>query len=246
MEFKPFKKIPRLSREIIVTEKIDGTNASVCLIAGDAYAAGALATAHHPEEGVLHMWVGSRTRWITPWKEDNHGFAAWAYEHADELVLLGPGHHFGEWWGGSIQRGYGLKEKRFSLFNVERWQDPRLQAAGELMPLKGQAWVPACCHVVPVLYRGHFSTDNVLCVLAELKGAGSAAAPGFMDPEGVVVFHTASGHLYKKTIKGDEEGKHAEAHPPKPKVLRPPRDPSKGGRRIEQVEIGFTDRRKPK
>jgi hypothetical protein len=33
-----------------------------------------------------------------------------------------------------------------------------------------------------------------------------------MDPEGVVVFHTASGQLFKKTIKGDQAPKsYAEA-----------------------------------
>jgi len=28
--------------------------------------------------------------------------------------------------------------------------------------------------------------------------------PGFMDPEGVVIFHAASGTLFKKTLHGDE------------------------------------------
>ncbi len=27
------------------------------------------------------------------------------------------------------------------------------------------------------------------------------------DPEGIIIFHTASGHLYKKTIQGDEKPK---------------------------------------
>jgi hypothetical protein len=67
-----------------------------------------------------------------------------------------------------------------------------------------------------------------------------------MQPEGVVIFHTASGVLFKKTIKGDEEGKHAEAHPPKPRLPRPPKDPSKGGRRIEQLPYEGQDKRKPK
>ena len=31
MEFEGFPKIARLSREIVVTEKIDGTNARVCI-----------------------------------------------------------------------------------------------------------------------------------------------------------------------------------------------------------------------
>ena len=29
--FTPFQKIPRLSREMIITEKIDGTNSCICI-----------------------------------------------------------------------------------------------------------------------------------------------------------------------------------------------------------------------
>lgn len=211
MEFRPFQKIPRLSRDCVITEKLDGTNASVYI----------------GEDGTF--LTGSRTRWITP-EDDNYGFARWALENKDELLLLGPGHHFGEWWGAGVQRRYGLTEKRFSLFNTGRWYDPAVR--------------PACCHVVPVLYRGLFTQRAVEDALWALMAAGSAAAPGFMDPEGVVVYHEASGALFKKTIKGDEEGKHAEAHPPKPKEPRKPKDPSKGGRRIAQLPYEGADRRK--
>ena len=51
------------------------------------------------------------------------GFARWVETNRERLItLLGPGLHFGEWWGSGIQRGYGLTkgDKRFSLFNVER------------------------------------------------------------------------------------------------------------------------------
>lgn len=92
-------KIGRLSRGCTITEKIDGTNASVFI--------GAYET-----EGLF--LVGSRTRWITP-TSDNYGFAHWAHSHKDELLQLGPGHHFGEWWGLGIQRRYGQLEKKFSL-----------------------------------------------------------------------------------------------------------------------------------
>ena len=79
-EFIEFPKMARLSREVVITEKIDGTNA--CIYIG--------------EDG--EFLVGSRTRWITP-DQDNHGFAAWAYANKDKLLLLGHGTHFGEWWG---------------------------------------------------------------------------------------------------------------------------------------------------
>jgi hypothetical protein len=213
MNFQEFPKIARLSRECVITEKLDGTNASVFI--GDAG----------------EFMTGSRTRWITP-EDDNYGFARWALENKDELMKLGPGHHFGEWWGAGVQRGYGLTEKRFSLFNTHRWSDHAVR--------------PACCSVVPVVYAGPFTTFYVTEALLSLENLGSVAAPGFMQPEGVVIFHTASGVLFKKTIKGDEEGKHAEAHPPKPRLPRPPKDPSKGGRRIEQLPYEGQDKRKPK
>jgi hypothetical protein len=38
---------------------------------------------------------------------------------------------------------------------------------------------------------------------------GSKAAPGFMKPEGIVVFHVAGNVGFKKTIEKDEEPKGA-------------------------------------
>lgn len=171
MEFLEFPKMPRLAREIIITEKIDGTNAQIAISDGG------------------QMLVGSRTRWIDP-TTDNHGFARWAFENAAELVKLGPGRHFGEWWGSGIQRGYGFTkgEKRFSLFNVLRWQDGR----------------PACCDVVPVLYRGQFQTSAADEAIEHLRTKGSVAAPGFMKPEGIVLFHMAGNFGFKRTIEKDE------------------------------------------
>lgn len=170
--FCEFPKMPRLSREVVVTEKIDGTNAQV----------------HITDDG--QVLAGSRSRWITP-ADDNFGFARWVAEHADELRELGPGSHFGEWWGAGIQRRYGLDHKRFSLFNVDRWGETR----------------PACCHVVPVLWRGVFDTGFIDDAIARLVGGGSVAAPGFMNPEGVVIYHVAGRLGFKKTIHKDEEPK---------------------------------------
>ena len=138
--------------------------------------------------------VGCRTRWITP-DNDNYGFAKWAYEHEDELRQLGSGHHFGEWWGQGIQRRYNLPEKRFSLFNVGRW-------TAETPP-------PSCCSVVPVLFEGIFDSNMIEQTLEALQRNGSYAAPGFNNPEGIIIYHTASRMLFKKTIKNDESRKEA-------------------------------------
>jgi len=173
ISFEAFPKIGRLTRECIITEKIDGTNAQV-IITDD-----------------LMIGAGSRTRLITP-EDDNYGFARWVFDHKEELKLLGPGRHFGEWWGQKIQRGYGLKEKRFSLFNTSRWNAEN---------------VPACCSVVPVLFQGLFSDRVVGNMIDMLRAKGSIAAPGWMTPEGVVAFHVATNVMFKKTLEKDEAPK---------------------------------------
>ena len=66
-----------------------------------------------------------------------------------------------------------------------------------------------CCHVVPVLLRYTFDTTKVEAALIQLSVKGSAAAPGFMKPEGVVVFHTKSGTLFKKTLDKNDGHKSA-------------------------------------
>ena len=175
-EFEKFDKIARLSRNCVITEKIDGTNAQIFI----------------GENG--EFLTGSRNRWITP-ENDNAGFARWALEHKEELLQLGPGRHFGEWWGFGIQRRYGLDHKRFSLFNTGRWTEEN---------------TPDCCHVVPVLYEGIFNSNVVANALFNLQEVGSFAARGFTNPEGIVIWHEAARVLFKKTIKNDEKpkGKH--------------------------------------
>lgn len=190
--FEPFPKIPRLSRECIITEKIDGTNASIWILdAQGEVPAEALIVSY----GIYEFAVvaASRKRFLTPkGAGDNFGFARWVHAHAEALVLeLGYGTHFGEWWGSGIQRGYGL-EKRFSLFNTSQWaEDEQLKH----------------CYVVPVLYEGLFETEAIHKTLYDLKDTGSLASPGFMAPEGIVIYHTAARQLFKMTIDGDESWK---------------------------------------
>ena len=191
-DFQPFPKMARLSRECVITEKIDGTNAQICIT----------------EDG--GFWVGSRTRWITP-EQDNFGFAKWAYENREELMALGIGRHFGEWWGQGIQRNYGLKVRRFSLFNTIRWclhgEEPKQIQTGDPRIVKMQDVLPPCCGLVPVLHRGMFCTTTIEDCINNLKSSGSYAEPGFMNPEGIVVYHVAAGIGFKKTIVGDETPK---------------------------------------
>lgn len=169
--FQEFQKIARLSRDVVITEKIDGTNAQI-VISDDGSG----------------IWAANRTRYITP-ENDNFGFASWVQEHRDELLTLGPGRHYGEWWGQGIQRRYNQDRKRFSLFNTIRWT--------ETPP-------PACCELVPVIYQGLFSFEAIGYALDWLRNKGSLAAPGFMNPEGIVIYHIQGRIIFKKTLEKDE------------------------------------------
>lgn len=180
--FVGFPSIPRLFRDVVITEKIDGTNASVQV----------------NEDGTV--WAASRTRYITP-ESDNYGFAAWVKAHETELREgLGVGQHFGEWYGSGIQRGYGLTngEKRFALFNTGRWwsakNDVVIPVSEKMSP------APVCCEVVPAIANIPFDTASIYFLANGLREMGSSAVPGFMKPEGIVVFHTKSRQSYKYTF----------------------------------------------
>jgi hypothetical protein len=186
--FTPFPKLARLQREVIISEKIDGTNAQI----------------HITDDG--RMLTGSRNRWITP-DDDHYDFARWAADNKNELMQLGPGSHFGEWWGRGIQRNYGLDERRFSLFNVARWclhgETPKQIPTADPRIVKMQDVLPACCHLVPILRRGINISTLAESALYELSQRGSVAAPGFMNPEGIVVFHVAGNVGFKMTLDND-------------------------------------------
>ena len=172
MEFKSFSKIARLSRDCTITEKIDGTNGQIVIENGEITA------------------VGSRNRYLGS-GNDNYGFWMWVQQNKTELLKLGDGTHFGEWWGLGIQRKYDLFERRFSLFRAP----------------KNMVEKPACVSFVPVLFEGPFTTENVDIAMDKLKSLGSVAAPGYMNPEGIVIYHKAAGVMFKKTFDGDEKGK---------------------------------------
>lgn len=192
-DFQPFPKIARLNRGMVITEKLDGTNAQVWVHAAgpeDNDNVPHFATTVEHDGALYYVGAASRTRWVKP-EADNFGFAAWVRQNAADLVRLGHGRHFGEWWGLGIQRGYGMHERRFSLFNASRWGNER----------------PACCGVAPVLYEGPFATQAIGEVMDRLRVFGSTAAPGFMKPEGIIVWHEAARQSFKVTLEGDEAPK---------------------------------------
>ena len=214
--FSPFPKIPRLQRDCWITEKIDGTNAQLSIVLTDELAE--MPTNETPlgTTGPYTVFAGSRNKIITP-SNDNHGFAKWAFDKLDELAFgLGSGRHYGEWWGSGIQRGYRLREKRFSLFNTGRWNeasDAHICVATKWCAeskAEVEVWTkpaPACCHVVPVIYKGLFCTERVQEAIEDLRAYGSSAARGYMNPEGVVVYHVAANAYFKQTLQHDAEPK---------------------------------------
>lgn len=162
IEFKPWPKIIRIEnkRKPVFTEKIDGTNA--CVVIDDF---GKIA-------------AQSRNRLICP-NNDNYGFAKWVQDNKEDLLTLGPGHHYGEWWGRGIGRNYGQTERFFSLFNTRRW--------GPHNPN-----TPKCCNVVPIL-----PVSNTLEAIEYLRDNGSLLIPGWIKPEGAVMYEPDTDTYFK-------------------------------------------------
>jgi hypothetical protein len=204
-EFKKWDKMGRLYRPILITEKIDGTNGQINIVPDsedilDTQDVTIIEDYGIPLEGAT-MLVGSRKRWLNE-QSDNFGFFKWARDNADALAELGPGRHFGEWWGKGIQRGYGKKDRTFSLFNVMRYTlDPSLYKA---------VWNVGV-EVVPLLYAGDYRQAAINIAITDLDINGSKAAPGYDKPEGIVIFHTATNTLFKYTLEGDQ---HKEGYRP--------------------------------
>lgn len=163
--FIAWPKIPRYENDLVtITEKIDGTNACIAI----------------HDDGTYH--VQSRNRIITP-DDDNYGFARWVADNWEAIQILGPGYHYGEWWGGKVGRGYGV-DRRFSLFNSGRW---------------GRETLPPCLGVVPVLYQGPLTLNIVEELKNDLKTNGSMAVPGWARPEGFCIYFTQS-KMYQKVV----------------------------------------------
>ncbi len=213
IEFQPYPKTTRLfgDKNIVVSEKIDGSNAAIQIIPITNLnrvmtTEGELITLFDNDLAKITATVfdsvvvvaQSRNRIITPGPNtDNANFALWVQENAEGLVeALGTGIHRGEWWGNGIQRGYGLQngDKRFSLFAIDRYKDRPLQAVSGLA-------------TVPELYRGPFDTDEIKAAVDDLIEEGSYASPGYQKAEGVIVYHEASRQVFKVMCENDSIAK---------------------------------------
>lgn len=209
--FKPWPKTPRFFRDITITEKIDGTNGGIQihrynfgeLVDGYPDIAKHLVGQDTDDSGLpvfeYLVVAQSRKRIVTP-HDDNAGFGRWVWDNAQHLVdTLGTGTHFGEWWGKGIQRGYDQESKRFSLFNTAKWRDV-LTVDGDDTGL-GR---------VPVLYEGPLIEWEIQDAIWDLEANGSYVAEGYMNPEGIVIYHSAANEVFKVLLENDELPKGAQ------------------------------------
>ena len=238
-DFTYYPTTPRLSSGYIITEKLDGSHAAV-VIESEAWGyspayddPNLVAQVNGPELGEggypvvqYNLFAQSRNRFITP-QADNFGFAAWVKANAEPLVRhLGPGRHFGEWWGHGIQRGYGLPrgERRFSLFNVTR-RNPLgsmadLEAHFAAPPAGREPLFPDLPELSTVPVISAADNDRSLRAmshmvdraLARLSLAGSLAAE-FARPEGIVLFHSRSNQVFKAFCDDAEKAAEVRSRP---------------------------------
>lgn len=199
MDFLKWPSIPRLSKETMtVTEKIDGTNSAIRIRPFDETVdnSEAIGEIFLGEGPVYTVWVQSRNRFISPGKStDNAGFAGWVNDNLDQLVtVLGPGDHYGEWWGSGVQRGYNQKDKHFSLFNARRW----LELLHTIEPYEGLN-----LHTVPLLYTGQYDGAKVQELRQNLIDNGTTLTKNFRA-EGMVVELREIGAKYKVLCENDE------------------------------------------
>lgn len=183
MQFEAYPKIPRAEKvSCWITEKIDGTNGQILF-----------------DDQTTEVRAGSRNRWCEVTgnaRDDNFGFGRWVAENRDLLKRLGPGRHFGEWWGEGIGRRYGLTERRFWLFDRSRFAPEDIAERG--LDKIGVGVVPmlATCSIADL-------ASTMAWVDAKLMAEGSTAVPGWMQPEGYVVVF-AGGMKFKVTDNGNK------------------------------------------
>lgn len=203
LEFAKFSSIGRLYRDVTITEKIDGMNACIVieeLIGEDLYRNAVAHVKAMPfnsfEPRGFAVGVQSRKQFLSL-DNDIQGLATWVTEHAQELAqALGPGYHYGEYWGKNIQRSYHQKRNWFSLFNTKRWNKNNVGHIDGLL-------------TVPILYSGPYVDWINEMQLHRLETQGSFAAQEVDDreldfrAEGIVGWHTALDTYYKVTLEGD-------------------------------------------
>ena len=99
-----------------------------------------------------------------------------------------------------VEVNYEAAEQRIATFMSEYFDD--LAAAGR----DSEEVKEDLMKLFDVNPRPRFAPNFIL---EHLKRVGSQAAPGFMRPEGICVYHKASGVVFKATVEKDQSHKGA-------------------------------------
>ena len=162
-----FKRLRRsaLFRDVTISEKIDGTNAQVFVVAEDR-------GRRQPGRG---LGGSLRKRTTSVSRRGSPIMLTSCASSAQDVISA-------EWYGRGIQRRYGLQDRRFALFNscTDGPRSARRAAA-----------------IVPVLTTRTMGADVVSECLETLRSGGSLARSGFHAPGGIVIYHHASGGMFR-------------------------------------------------
>jgi hypothetical protein len=195
VDFKAYPKTHRIGTEqYTITEKVDGTN-------GVVYVHKAKPADFRVGKDRSYVKAGSRSRWLEDdgsKKWDNHGFGEWVMENERALIELPEGFHYGEWYGRGINRNYGLKDRRFMLFDYARYDKliTNNNILGDLIETE-----TVLADVVTYDYLSIAIKLNSACLSVE----GSVHVRGFSDPEGLIIRSKLRPAVYKYIIRKDEE-----------------------------------------
>lgn len=218
-QFKSWGSTPRFHKGLHITEKIDGTNAGVCVqgVSKTVFDGHPDAMRVFGEECDYLVRAQSRKRIITP-GNDNFGFAAWVWENAASLAnLLGHGYHYGEWYGEGIQKNpLAVKGRRWALFNTWHWGRKENLDRLRMVDIPGLT-------TVPVLHdEQRDGPADYMTIPAIINGlnAGGSRADGFMTlpnahkmdfhvegPEGIIVWQRETRQRYKILLREDDKHK---------------------------------------
>ncbi len=204
-DFIPYGKTARLHRNAVISEKLNGTNASVFFVPLEE---GETTRDHPNARAFLHdkiaVYAQSRNRMLVP-GEDNAGFGAWVEKHALEIfAVLGVGRFWGEWYGPGVQKNpHDVEHKRFALFEVQR---APIRALSET-PLLFEDGTQL--EGVPILYQGKFSGSAVDDALIRLGQHGTQVNGASENgrPEGIIVYLSEIQTRLKVLLEADHLSK---------------------------------------
>lgn len=221
VEFVKWDSTARLFRDIIITEKLDGTNACVIIERIDEadLLVGEMLEPLPPNRALrvfndaglsYAVYAQSRNRLITP-SSDNAGFAKWVERNYQQLFyVLGEGRHYGEWWGQGIGRKYDMDRKVFSVFNTAGWYSENMGTPETREVRAHKSGIDINC--VPVLAELTFNESAIREVAYGLKVNGSVAteeytSEAYPNPEGICIYHKAADTIFKYTFDSNDKHK---------------------------------------